>query len=449
VHTPQGTRVECQCGQAFLAPPSLWGQVVNCPACGGTIAVPGLETATWSASAAAPPPPAVLDPLIQQPVAPAQVEDDKWIKIVTRVAIGAVALLILAIVINSLISWIRTPRPQQQPPVADVPRPKPSAPQPKPTKSTGPVPGPPPPPPPSGSQPAAATLPAPFVVDSSPTPEIGPALPASPSTTGFGKSTAGGGAGLERLPEGVVSWHEQPGAKLSGVRRVGASETETAHFSWMTGLLPFIGQGKVYEKIDFTQPLTKESNIQVGGVSIPEFLNPLDDYIRWKGYPFDGIALTHFAGMSGIEDTRNVVAAKLPRTDPRAGVFGYDEVARPDQITDGTSQTVMVVGAGALANPWIFGGGATIRGAREPLFDKTSGLGTKGLPGGGTIAVMADGSVRHFTADVDPKVFRAMCTIHGAETVDVNNTGKPFALDSLKGTDTNGSSFGKRRPLIP
>ena len=76
--------------------------------------------------------------------------------------------------------------------------------------------------------------------------------------------------------------------------------------------------------------------------------------------------------MSGVEDARNVVAAKLPRSDPRAGVFGYDEVARPEQITDGTSQTIMVVGSGALANPWILGGGATIRGAREPLFRQVS-----------------------------------------------------------------------------
>src|SRR5688572_15015535 len=171
--------------------------------------------------------------------------------------------------------------------------------------------------------------------------------------------------------------------------------------------------------------------MQVGGVVIPEFLNPLDERERWKGYPFEGIALTHFAGMSGVEDARNVVAAKLPRSDPRAGVFGYEEVARAEEITDGTSQTVMVVGTGALPNPWLLGGGATIRGAREPLFDKLSGLGTKGLPGGGTITVMADGSVRQVTANVDPHVFRSMCTIHGADTVDVQQATQAFSLESL------------------
>ena len=117
---------------------------------------------------------------------------------------------------------------------------------------------------------------------------------------------------------------------------------------------------------------------------IPAFLNPLDDRKTWKGYPLQGLALTHFVGMAGIEDARNVVAATLPRSDPRAGVFGYDEVATPEQITDGTSQTIMVMGSGTMANPWIMGGGATVRGAREPYFDKVSGFGTRNLrePGG-------------------------------------------------------------------
>jgi hypothetical protein len=207
----------------------------------------------------------------------------------------------------------------------------------------------------------------------------------------------------------------------------------TAHFSWLTSLLPFLGHQKLYDQFDFERSLTEKRNVVVGAALIPEFLNPLDDYQRWRGYPFDGLALTHFVGISGVEDARNVVAAKLPRTDPRAGIFGYDEVARSEDITDGQSQTAMVAGAGNLANPWIFGGGATIRGTRDPVFDKTTGLGTKGLTGGGSIVVMADGSVRHVSGKVDPKIFKAMCTIRGGETVDVEQVAKPFDMHSLKG----------------
>jgi hypothetical protein len=230
----------------------------------------------------------------------------------------------------------------------------------------------------------------------------------------------------------MQEWYAQPAEKVAPIPRAKPDDPPTSQFSWLTGLLPFLGHKELYDKFDFKQPLTKGQNLQLGGTLIPEFLNPLDDYQRWKGYPFNGVALTHFVGISGVEDARNVVAAKLPRTDPRAGVFGYDAIARPEDIKDGQSQTAMIAGAGALPNPWTFGGGATIRGARDPLFGGSSGLGTKGLPGGGSVVVMADGSVRHVSGNVDPKVFRAMCTIGGAETVDLENASKPYSMNSLK-----------------
>jgi hypothetical protein len=132
------------------------------------------------------------------------------------------------------------------------------------------------------------------------------------------------------------------------------------------------------------------------------------------------MALTHYVGMAGVEDRPNEVAAKLKRSDPKAGVFGYDDVARPEQITDGVSQTIMVLGAGELVSPWVQGGGGTVRGARKPYFDPLTGFGTKGLSGGGVTAMLADGSVRNISPNIDPAVFRAMCTIHGADTVDLS-----------------------------
>lgn len=222
-----------------------------------------------------------------------------------------------------------------------------------------------------------------------------------------------------------MPWHTS-GEKLVGVRKVGEGDNLQAHYSWMTQILPFIGRQEEFSKIDFSKPLTDKDNLQIAGRVIPEFLNPADDRIRWKGYPFENMALTHFVGMSGIEDARNVVAAKLPRSDPRAGVFGYDAIATPAEITDGTSNTIMVLGGGELTSPWVMGGGATIRGARLPYFDKITGFGSKGTSG--VIVLMADGSVRQISSNVDPVVFRALCTIHGAETIDLEKTA-PLTLD--------------------
>ncbi len=329
--------------------------------------------------------------------------------------IGGVGAILLVLVIAT-ISILNAMRPQ--PEVAEA---KPAVPTVAPPKAADS---------PSSSKPSSSSSGLP----SAPPPAPPPAPAESPTETPVVPITSEKlpPVAVGKLPTGVQDWYSRPGEKLTGIRRVNATDPPLAQFSWLTGLLPFLGHQKIYEQFDFQVSLEEKRNIQVGATLIPEFLNPLDDHQRWRGYPFDGISLTHFVGISGVEDARNVVAAKLPRSDPRAGVFGYDEVARPDDITDGKSQTIMVAGAGELTNPWVFGGGATIRGVREPIFDKTSGFGTKGIAGGGTVVVMADGSVRQISANVDPRVFKAMCTIHGAESVDLERDSKPFDLQSLR-----------------
>lgn len=259
---------------------------------------------------------------------------------------------------------------------------------------------------------------------------VGPGLPGNPGSNPAGGANSGATKGPgdadppasrpagKVLGTGLVPWNSS--GKLVGTRIVGEGDNLQAHYSWMTQILPFIGRDDEFKKFDFSKPRYDKVNLQNGAIVIPEFLNPGDDRIRWKGFPHGGYALTHFVGMSGIEDSRNVVAAKLPRSDPRAGVFGYDAIATPAEITDGTSNTIMVLGGGELANPWVMGGGATIRGARQPYFDKITGFGSKGTSG--VLVMMADGSVREISSNVDPAVFRALCTIHGADTVDLEKS---------------------------
>src|SRR5262245_1581872 len=374
----QGVRVTCGCGRAFLAPEQLRGQTAQCPACGGAILVPGADPLDLGSGQTSDIGGLNSSPLYLPTQRPSDDTEIPW-QTLGYLAAGGVVLLVIVITITSIRSYLHDRRAvDQPPPVAAAPAPalppKPAPqPAPAPQQQRAPAAAPAPPPPTPTPRPAAPVGPVPPVADSAATNDSASAranVASSaadrniPAVTVLAGSASPDGAAVARLPEGVQAWYEQPGMRLSGIRRVGASDSPTGNFSWMTGLLPFLGYGQVYGQIDFSQSLTKNSNLQVGGTIIPEFLNPLDDRQRWKGYPFNNMALTHFAGMSGVEDARNVVAAKLPRSDSRAGVFGYDEVARPADITDGTSQTLMIVGTGELPNPWIFGGGATIRGAR-------------------------------------------------------------------------------------
>lgn len=241
------------------------------------------------------------------------------------------------------------------------------------------------------------------------------------STSSTANSTSRGPGEMDpTLASATRRWIEADRASgpplVRGLVRAGDDPNIVIHFSWMTQLLPYLGHDQVYGQFNFRQDLFEEPNLNVASTIIPQFLDPRDPRKTWRSdIP---LALTHFVGMSGVEDSRNVVAATLPRSDPRAGVFGYDEVARPEQITDGQSNTLLLVGAGELAAPWAQGGGATIRGARgrRPL-DPSLGFATRGSAG--AVVSFADGSVRTLSSDMDPAVFRAMCTTHGAESVDL------------------------------
>lgn len=206
-----------------------------------------------------------------------------------------------------------------------------------------------------------------------------------------------------------------------GVKLIGPDPVVLGGWSWMVELLPFVGEEERYKKFDFSKSWTESVNYK-WLAPVDAFTNPADPKKSWDGWPYGGIGLTHFVGMSGIEETRNDVAAMLPRSDPKAGMFGYSEIAKPEQITDGTSQTIMLIGSGKLAAPWAQGGGGTVRGLREPYFDELSGFGSAGLKEPGTLVMFADGSVKTITAKVSPDVLRKLATIHGADSVDLSKS---------------------------
>lgn len=189
--------------------------------------------------------------------------------------------------------------------------------------------------------------------------------------------------------------------------------------SWMVHLLPHLGHSGLYSKFNFSKPLTSEPNAGLTHAVIPEFLNPADSRQQWQGVPFAEMGLTHFVGVSGVEAESGAPAATLDRKDPKAGIFGYQDIATPEMITDGQSQTMMLIGGGRMASPWAIGGGATIRGIRPGSFNPQTGFGSVGGPKPGAFVLFADGSVRFVSADIDEKVLQSLSTTHGAETVDL------------------------------
>lgn len=224
--------------------------------------------------------------------------------------------------------------------------------------------------------------------------------------------------------KGSDAWRAK-GVNMSGLRYPSkdVEDTPPAAFSWMTEILPHVGYDDMYRRFDFNQPWRAEANLPNLVSVVPTFLTPTQKMTRWQSpYTFipNGSGLTHFVGISGIEDQRNVVAGALPRADARAGVFGYAEVVRLDQVTDGTSQTIMILESARMPGPWVIGGGATVRGVRDNPFDELTGFGSPGNATPGAQAIFVDGSVRYLSSNMDLSVLRALSTIHGNEKIDLN-----------------------------
>ena len=178
-------------------------------------------------------------------------------------------------------------------------------------------------------------------------------------------------------------------------------------FSWMVSILPYVDQAANYNRLDLTKPWNSEANEQILKLQIPVYFNP--------GYSVDPDAewgVTHYVGIAGVGEK----AAELDIKDKKAGIFGYDRKTKVRDITDGTSNTMMVSEASDNIGSWGAVGKSNIRGlSKKPYINGPDGIG--GPYQGGCNVLFADGSVRFISENIDAKTFEALATMHGGEVL--------------------------------
>jgi prepilin-type processing-associated H-X9-DG protein len=121
-----------------------------------------------------------------------------------------------------------------------------------------------------------------------------------------------------------------------------------------------------------------------------------------------------YVGIAGL----GTDAPSLPIGHRRAGIFGYDRQTRMVDISDGASTTMMLAETRVTNGPWTAGGPATVRGLdprRQPYLGRGQQFG--GSHPGGAMVAFADGSVRFLHETIDARVFEALSTIAGGETL--------------------------------
>lgn len=178
--------------------------------------------------------------------------------------------------------------------------------------------------------------------------------------------------------------------------------TPDERLSWAVPILPYMEQNRLYETIDMKSGWQSESNKQIAKTVVPTFINPSQNTATGM----------HYVGISGVGPD----SANLPTTDKNAGIFGYNRTTRFRDILDGTSYTVMITDSSKPASSFLKGGPESIRGfSRKPYINGPDGIGSPHR--GGLQVLMADGSVRFISENVDPKVLEAMATKAGGETI--------------------------------
>ena len=195
-------------------------------------------------------------------------------------------------------------------------------------------------------------------------------------------------------------WNHQfpPGGRT----RLRADGTPEGMHGWMTELLPFLGPGEaeLHKAIDLNLPYTHAKNLPAMGREVEAYY--ASGGIREKLGSRFGVA--HFAGLGGELITPNDQLAQV-------GLFDTNSAVTRETVTDGLGQTLAV---GEIADEYpAWGSPENWRQIGRGINRNPLGFGNAKRTGASFL--MADGSVRFFSNEANPRVLEAMSTRNGEE----------------------------------
>jgi prepilin-type processing-associated H-X9-DG protein len=187
--------------------------------------------------------------------------------------------------------------------------------------------------------------------------------------------------------------------------------------SWMVAILPYMETEPgaagtpaafqkgvaLYARFDLSRGWDADANRQAMTGSLPWFICPGSSYRPVAGQP----ALTQYVGLAGLGDD----AARLPKSDPQAGFFGYDRIITRDDVKRGTAETIMVTERAQSDGPWAQGGPATVTGVevdKQPFVPRQFG----GLHPGIANTLFVDAHVRQIADNAAARVWEDQCRIN-------------------------------------
>ncbi len=150
--------------------------------------------------------------------------------------------------------------------------------------------------------------------------------------------------------------------------------------SWRVAILPFLDQEPLYQQYDSKQPWDSPQNRALGNTPLSIFRCPSDP---------------------GAVNSAETSYVRVVGKDTIGGT--PNEAVKPGDITDGVSNTIMVVEVSGLHINWEEPRDVTV----DEFMDMVS-KGRASRHSGGFQALMADASVHFISNNVDPKTLRAL-----------------------------------------
>ncbi len=182
--------------------------------------------------------------------------------------------------------------------------------------------------------------------------------------------------------------------------------------SWFVSVLPFVARNPasrawlplVGQTFDPALAWDLPPNASAARIRLGAFLCPSRRHRDPPALP----GVTTYVGLAGVDPD----AVLLPKTNPRAGFFGYDRVLSRDDVRAGISYTTMAAETDRDLGPWVAGGPPTVRGL-APAETTYLGPGRPfgGLHAGGANVLWADAHVDFVIDSVPPSTFRLLSTL--------------------------------------
>ncbi len=191
---------------------------------------------------------------------------------------------------------------------------------------------------------------------------------------------------VNNLKQIALAMHNYVSANNRFPRAASSSESGKPLLSWRVAILPYLDQQELYKKFNLDEPWDSAHNKALIKEMPSVYLCPN----RVKPAPFT--------------TTYQVIVGN-------SAIFEQDQDVGVGDVTDGTSNTLMVVEA-KKAVPWTKPDDLTFDPAAAPSL-----CGAGSSHPGGFNAAMGDGSVRFIRDTTDPKRFRCMITRNQGEVI--------------------------------